>query len=69
MNALEVKFGPSSYENPKENFTKLRKIKTVEEYQSQFEALSKRIKGLAKEFRIITFISGLSGAVGRDSIY
>lgn len=56
--ALKMCFGPSTYEDPVRTFTKLRQTATVEEYYTQFEALSNRIIGLMEEFRISTFISG-----------
>ncbi|KAF5475861.1 hypothetical protein F2P56_007623 [Juglans regia] len=57
--ALRVRFGPSTYEDPIGAFTKLRQTATVEEYQTEFETLSNKIKGLTEAFRISTFISGL----------
>ncbi|XP_042946134.1 uncharacterized protein LOC122279514 [Carya illinoinensis] len=57
--ALEIRFGPSAYEDPVGQFTKLKQSGTVEEYQTQFEELSNKIKGLTEEFRISTFLSGL----------
>lgn len=56
---LRVQFGPSSFEDPIRAFTKLRQTSTIEEYQTKFEILSNKIKGLTKEFHISTFISGL----------
>lgn len=57
--ALKIRFKPSTYEDPIGAFTKLRQTTTVEEYQTEFEVLSNKIKGLTEEFRISTFISGL----------
>lgn len=37
----------------------IRQTNTVEEYQIEFEISSNKIKGLAEEFRIFTFISGV----------
>ncbi|XP_041020419.1 uncharacterized protein LOC121262051 [Juglans microcarpa x Juglans regia] len=59
VTALKMRFGPSTYEDPIGTFTKLRQTRTVEECQTQFEALSNRIRGPTEEFRISTFISGL----------
>lgn len=59
VSALKTRFGPSEYKDPVWAFTKLKQVGTVEEYYSQFEALSNRIKGLTEEFKISTFISGL----------
>lgn len=42
-------------------FTNLRQTATIEEYHTQFAALSNRNSRLTEEFRISTFISGLRG--------
>ncbi|XP_041009333.1 uncharacterized protein LOC121253378 [Juglans microcarpa x Juglans regia] len=57
--ALRVRFGPSIFEDPIGAFTKLRQTSAVEDYQTEFEILSNKIKGLSDEFRNSTFISGL----------
>lgn len=57
--SLKIRFGPSIYEDPVGAFTKLKQIKSVEEYQTDFENLSNKVKGITEEFRISTFISGL----------
>ena len=44
--ALMIRFGPSTYEDPIGTFTKSRQTTTVEEYQTEFEVLSNKIKGL-----------------------
>lgn len=54
-----MRFGPSAYEDPEGEFTKLRQNGTVEAYQTHFEMLSNKIPGLSEEFRISTFLSGL----------
>lgn len=59
MTALKVKVGPSTCEDLLGAYNKLRQFETVEEYQSQFEVLSNRIKGLTEEFKISSFNSGL----------
>ncbi|KAA8532322.1 hypothetical protein F0562_032355 [Nyssa sinensis] len=59
VGALKIRFGPIAYEDPIGVFTKLRQANFVEEYQSQFEILSNKIKGITEEFRVSTFISGL----------
>lgn len=57
--ALRVRFGPSTFEDPIETFTKLRQTSMVEECQTKFEILSNKIKGFTEKFRINTFISSL----------
>lgn len=59
MVALKIRFASSAYDDPVGAFTKLQQLSTVDEYQSQFEVLSKRIPGLIEEFQVSSFISGL----------
>lgn len=59
VSALEVRFGPSAYEDPVGKFTKRKHDDSVEAYQSQFEMLSNKISSISREFRISTFFSGL----------
>jgi len=56
---LKVRFAPSACDDPIGAFTKLIQTATMEEYQSEFEALSNRISDLNEEFRVHTFLSGL----------
>lgn len=64
MEALQVQFAPTPFDDPVADFTKLRQTSTVEEYQIDFEVLSNRILGLPEEFGISIFLSGL-----RDDIW
>ena len=43
VRAIQVRFGPSSYDDPMETLTKLRHTTTVSAYKSQFEMISNRI--------------------------
>jgi len=44
--ALEVRFGPSAFENHQQALFKLKQIGTVVEYQKDFERLCNRVHGL-----------------------
>lgn len=57
--ALELHFGPSSYENHQAALFKLRHVGSVADYQSAFEKLSNRIVGLPSDALLNCFISGL----------
>lgn len=59
MLALRTRFGPSAYEDPVWAFTKPRQTGSVEEYQTAFELLSKKVSGVSEDFRTSTFLSGL----------
>nr|KYP40042.1 hypothetical protein KK1_038624 [Cajanus cajan] len=57
--ALEVHFGPSSYENPQATLFKLKKTGTVTDYQTAFEKLNNQVFGLDPAAIRNCFISGL----------
>ncbi|KAK1363160.1 hypothetical protein POM88_038721 [Heracleum sosnowskyi] len=46
LSALELRFGPSSYDNHRSTLFKLRQTCSVEEFQTQFETLCNRVNGL-----------------------
>lgn len=57
--ALELRFGPSTYENHQAQLFKLRQYGSVTEYQTQFEKLGNRVFGLPPEALLNCFVSGL----------
>ncbi|KAK9058307.1 hypothetical protein SSX86_023148 [Deinandra increscens subsp. villosa] len=56
---VEIRFGPSSYENHEAALFKLRQTSTVSEFQAEFEKLSNRVNGLSQQTLKNCFISGL----------
>lgn len=56
---LLVRFGPSSYDDPMEQLTRLRQVGIVEEYKENFEALSNRLCGLFETYKLRYFLKGL----------
>lgn len=56
---LELRFGPSTYENHQAQLFKLRQYGSVTDYQTQFEKLGNRVIGLPPEALLNCFISGL----------
>jgi hypothetical protein len=66
LQALESRFAPSLYEDPKGALFKLCQTSSVREYQTQFEALANRIMGLPPPFHLGCFISGLKPAIRRE---
>lgn len=55
VRALHTKFGTSAYDDSMEALTKLRRVSSVSSYKAQFEALSNRIKGLPKKYKLSCF--------------
>lgn len=64
--ALELHFGPSTFENHQAALFKLRQTGTVMDYQLQFETLSNRVVGLSAELLFNCFISGLRNEIQRE---
>lgn len=59
LRALQTRFGSSPYNDPMEALIRLKQTSTVEEYKSQFEALSNQLRGLAESYKLSCFLSGL----------
>jgi hypothetical protein len=66
LHALETRFAPSQYEDPKGALFKLSQTASVKEYQAQFESLANRIIGLPPSYYLSCFISGLKPAIRRE---
>ncbi|WJZ95606.1 hypothetical protein VitviT2T_014364 [Vitis vinifera] len=52
VRALQTRFGSSPYEDPMEALIRLKQTSTVEDYKSQFEALSNQLRGLAESYKL-----------------
>ncbi|KAJ0828513.1 putative nucleotidyltransferase, Ribonuclease H [Helianthus annuus] len=57
--SVELRFGPSTFDNHEATLFKLQQKTTVPEYQTEFERLSNRITGLSARTLLNCFISGL----------
>nr|KYP37503.1 Retrotransposon-derived protein PEG10 [Cajanus cajan] len=57
--ALELRFGPSTYENHMAALFKLNQTGSLADYQLNFERLSNKVFGLPPEALLNNFISGL----------
>ncbi|XP_077217843.1 uncharacterized protein LOC143852342 [Tasmannia lanceolata] len=57
--ALEIRFGPSEFEDHQGTLAKLLQKYSVFDYQSDFEALANRTTNLPPSFIVSCFISGL----------
>ncbi|MCI32753.1 retrotransposon-derived protein PEG10-like, partial [Trifolium medium] len=66
LHALETRFAPSQYDDPKGALFKLTQKGTVNDYLTEFESLANRIVGLPSSFLLSCFISGLAPDVRRE---
>ncbi|OMO53426.1 Retrotransposon gag protein [Corchorus olitorius] len=57
--ALELQFGPSSFQNPQAALFKLKQFGIVAQYQREFEIVANRVSGLTEEHLLNYFVSGL----------
>jgi hypothetical protein len=61
--SLELRFGPSTYENHQAELFKLRQQGSVSDYQAQFKKLGNRVLGLPPDAILNCFISCLSSEI------
>ena len=66
LHALDLRFAPSLYDDPKGALFKLCQTTSVANYQTTFESLANRIVGLPPQFYLSCFISGLKPAIRRE---
>ncbi|KAL5555249.1 hypothetical protein UlMin_037485 [Ulmus minor] len=64
--AIQLRFGPTDYEDPTEALTRLKQTTTIAAYQEAFEKLSHRVDGLPENFLIGCFIAGLRDEIRID---
>uniref|UniRef100_A0A2N9INP2 Ty3 transposon capsid-like protein domain-containing protein n=1 Tax=Fagus sylvatica TaxID=28930 RepID=A0A2N9INP2_FAGSY len=61
--AIQLRFGPPSYDDPMELLIKLKHVNSIEEYKGLFESLSNRIRNLSSMHKLNCFMSGLKDEV------
>ena len=66
LNALEMRFAPSFYDDPWGAFFKLTQHRSVNSYLSKFENLANRIVCLPPSFLLSCFVSGLTSDIRRE---
>ncbi|CAJ2630725.1 unnamed protein product [Trifolium pratense] len=66
LQALETRFAPTAYDDPRGNLFKLTQSTTVAAYLVEFEALANRIVGLSSADLLSCFISGLKLDIRRE---
>ncbi|KAG2685435.1 hypothetical protein I3760_10G124800 [Carya illinoinensis] len=59
VKALLIRFGPITYDDPMEQLAKLSQKGSVDDYKSDFEALSNRLRGVSEDCKLSCFLSGL----------
>lgn len=59
LTSLQTRFGPSAFEDPMADLTRLKQTSTVEAYKSEFEVISNQLRGLAEPYKLSCLISGL----------
>ena len=59
VEALQIRFGATTYDDPIEALTRMRQSTTVVAYKLEFEALSNRIRELLPSHKLSCFLSGL----------
>ncbi|PNY06477.1 hypothetical protein L195_g002943, partial [Trifolium pratense] len=64
--ALELRFGPSSFENHQIALFNLKQTGTVVDYQTQFENISNRTSGIPPPVLLNCFLSGLRIDIQRE---
>lgn len=66
LQALETRFPPTYYEDPKRVLFKLTQCGSINDYLTEFERLANQIIGLPPPFLLSCFISGLSPEIHRE---
>ena len=66
LQAIESRFAPSIYDDPREALFKLTQRGTVTKYLTEFEKLANCITGLSPSVLLSCFISGLSPEIRRE---
>ncbi len=59
LRAIQLRFGPASYDDPMELLTKLKHVNSVVAYKGQFESISNRIRSLSDMHKLSCFMSWL----------
>ncbi|KAF5472135.1 hypothetical protein F2P56_008875 [Juglans regia] len=59
IKVVQIRFRSTPYDDPMESLTRLKQVSTVNDYKSEFEILSNRIRGLSEKNKLSCFLSGL----------
>uniref|UniRef100_A0A2N9H581 Reverse transcriptase/retrotransposon-derived protein RNase H-like domain-containing protein n=1 Tax=Fagus sylvatica TaxID=28930 RepID=A0A2N9H581_FAGSY len=61
--AIQITFGPASYDDPMELLTKLKQTHTIAAYKSQFESTSNSVRDLSDMHKLSCFMSGMKDEI------
>uniref|UniRef100_A0A2N9FEI3 Reverse transcriptase n=1 Tax=Fagus sylvatica TaxID=28930 RepID=A0A2N9FEI3_FAGSY len=63
VRAIQIRFGPASYDDPMELLTKLKQTHNIAAYKSQFESTSNRVRELSDMHKLSCFMSGMKDEI------
>uniref|UniRef100_A0A2N9HXW7 Chromo domain-containing protein n=1 Tax=Fagus sylvatica TaxID=28930 RepID=A0A2N9HXW7_FAGSY len=64
VRAIQIRFGPASYDDPMELLTKLKQThNSIAAYKSQFESTSNRVRDLSDMHKLSCFMSGMKDEI------
>uniref|UniRef100_A0A2N9GXV5 Ty3 transposon capsid-like protein domain-containing protein n=1 Tax=Fagus sylvatica TaxID=28930 RepID=A0A2N9GXV5_FAGSY len=63
VRAIQIRFGPASYDDPMELLTKLKQTHNIAAYKSQFESTSNRVRDLSDMHKLSCFMSGMKDEI------
>lgn len=66
LTALETRFAPTAFDDPRGKLFKLTQSSTVTAYLTEFEALANRLEGLSEVDLLSCFVSGLRMDIRRE---
>ena len=66
LQAIETRFAPSFYDEPRDTLFKLIQRTSVTEYLMEFERLANRIVGLSPPMLLSCFLFGLNPEIRRE---
>ncbi|CAL5189606.1 unnamed protein product [Lathyrus oleraceus] len=66
LTALETRFAPTAFDDPRGNLFKLTQSTTVAAYLTEFEAIANRLEGLSAADLLSCFVSGLKTEIRRE---
>nr|KYP68937.1 Retrotransposon-derived protein PEG10 [Cajanus cajan] len=68
LQALETRFAPTAFDDPRGRLFKLTQTTTVSAFLTEFEAVANRVTGLSPQFLLSCFIFGLKPEIRREVI-
>ncbi|WVZ00696.1 hypothetical protein V8G54_026765 [Vigna mungo] len=68
LQALEARFAPTAFEDPRGKLFKLSQTSSVSSYLTEFESTANRVTGLSPPFLLSCFLSGLRPEIRREVV-